>query len=394
MSIAFPRSLARSHRAALCPHFAVCGGCDTQDIPYDEQLRLKDVWLRQLFSPLSAEDFWLPFTASSEGYPVGYRGKIRFGFIEVEGQLRLSRHARQGNEDIPIDVCYLPSGRALQIAHATAEFANTHSWGLFEPGLANGWLKHIIVREGFRTGQLLVSLVTTEHQIPQQEAWIDHIRQVAPGIASIYQTQTHGQNNEMLQDTHLWGEVVIEEQVGAYIFAISPHAFFQTNAQMVKTLYDIVREACPRLTTLWDLYAGSATLGCYLHDRAEQVISIESNLQNITDAQRNLSINQITNLEIAAGTVEEVVNQEFLDSHHSPDCIVVDPPRAGLSAQVRNLLVDRAPHTLIYVSCNPITCLRDCQDLTARGYRLVSGQGIDMFPHTVHAELVIRLEKA
>ena len=379
----------------ICPFFYQCGGCDTQDVAYSDQVAFKQFELEKLFSTLvTSQTVWHPFLNSQEKYPRYYRNKIRFGFLEREGKILPSRHAKgEHDADIPIDRCFLASPEADQIMNATASFATEQAWKVYNSDSNSGWLKHLLIREGKFTGQILISLVTTQHAIPQQDQWLKLIQENLPKVVSIYQTQTSGKNNELSQDYLLWGKTRIEEKVGEYTFIISPHAFFQTNSLMLETLYTTISQrARPQSKDiLWDLYAGSATIGIFLSPKLKQVISLENNQQNKADAEWNIQHNQIENLQFWGESVDRLTSNSFLRSLPSASIIVVDPPRAGISAKLRQILPHLTPHRLIYISCNPLTAQRDCQELIRNGYRLESVQGIDMFPHTHHCEVIIEL---
>ncbi|MEI6477934.1 MAG: 23S rRNA (uracil(1939)-C(5))-methyltransferase RlmD [bacterium] len=378
-------------RQPICPHFGVCGGCQSQDRSYPLQVKAKDEWLHSLFQELIPAESWLPFLASREEYPTYFRNKIRFSFVGEDGVIRPSRH-RVGDDaaEVAISQCFLQSETSTAVAVFTAGFALSHSWELFDAQTSRGWLKHILMREGKKTGELMVCLVTTEGKDSLADEWAEAIQRQFPQVTSMYQTLTHDRNNFDSTDRHLLGEEAIHEQIGGYLFRVSPHAFFQTNSEMVETLYGAIRTSLGTsgAQRLWDLYAGSATIGIFLHDLAEQVVSIESNAQNISDADWNISENKIGNLEMIEGSVESVCTSAFINQYGPPDAIVVDPPRAGLSEKTRSLLGGLRADRLTYVSCNPITCLRDSRDLIRLGYRLISLQGVDMFPHTLHCEIV------
>lgn len=378
----------------ICPYFFACGGCDIQDLPYTEQVSYKEKWLRELFAPLASPGIWRDTLASEEKVPVYFRNKIRFGLVEHNGLILPSRH-KKGEEaaDIPVDACFLQSPEALEITAFTGRFAQEHGWSIYQPTLQSGAIKHLLIRQGKFTGETMVALVTDSVRLENLELWQTKLIEKFPQITSLYLSQTWGKNNTTFQDRLLWGTERITEKVGDYTFHISPHAFFQTNSTMLHTLYQAIGDtaALSGQEIIWDLYAGSATIGIFLSQQAQQVLAIENNPANITDAQINLDYNKIGNVELQAGRVEDVLTSSFLRAAPKADVIIVDPPRAGLSERIRNLLPHLKPHRLVYVSCNPITCLRDCQDLLRHGYQLDSLQAIDMFPHTLHCELIAQL---
>jgi len=378
---------------APCPHFPACGGCTIQDRLPATQANYKEAWLQDLLAPILTTGELQPLLRSTPEESYFFRGKIRYGFLATEQGIVASRHG-EGVEsaEVPIQTCLLQSPLSVELARFTAEFATHQGWQVFNPKTHQGTLKHLLVREGKRTGECLISLVTTETKLSHLIEWALQIQSNFPTVTSIYQTKTQGRNNERSEDVHLAGERVIHETIGHYTFTISPHAFFQTNTLLVERLYTVIKEMADLNPEdiLWDLYAGSASIGIFLSQSVKNVLSIESNLQNIADAAENLRHNAVSNVEIAAGSLEKVITSAFIKQHAPPSVIVVDPPRAGLSETLRVILPNLRANRIIYTSCNPLTFRRDAEILLKSGYRLESVQGLDMFPHTLHCELVAR----
>jgi 23S rRNA (uracil1939-C5)-methyltransferase len=379
----------------ICPFFYECGGCDSQDVLYADQIAYKDAWLKELFTPLLKEDtVWQEFIGSPEAYPLFFRNKIRYGFIKTEGHVSVSRH-RKGEDaaDLAVDKCFLQSEESVEMMNFTAKFAEEHNWSIYNPATGQGWLKHLLIRQSKAHNTFMVSLVTDEGPIRHESSWLTEFRAAFPMATSLWQSVSWGKSNERIVDRHLYGEETITDKIGEYSFLISPQAFFQTNGSMVETLYSTIRTTAnlKKTDTVWDLYAGSATIGIYLSEAAKQVLSIESNRSNIIDARANLGLNKVENLELVSGKVEEVLTSTFIGVQGAPDVIVVDPPRAGLHQSLRRLLPHVGSHRLLYVSCNPLTCVRDVQELVKQGYNLKSVRGIDMFPHTWHCEVLVEL---
>jgi 23S rRNA (uracil1939-C5)-methyltransferase len=384
-------SLPVADTTAPCPHFPACGGCTIQDRLLGTQADYKQAWLSELITPLMKGKSLLPLISAGPEESFWFRGKIRYGFLETEGGIVASRHGEgNGVAEVPIRTCLLQSELSVQLARETAEFGTSHGWKVFNPLTHQGSLKHLLVREGKHTGECLISLVTTEVPIPHLSEWVAMITSRFPTVTAIFQTRTQGRNNERSDDIHLWGAHWIHERVGEYLFAISPHSFFQTNASLVERLYTTIRDLAELTGTevVWDLYAGSATIGIFLSQHAAKVLSIESNLQNIYDAEQNRELNTISNLTIVSGLVESVITSHFIHTHGAPNVLVVDPPRAGLSEKIRRLLPHIGAQRIIYTSCNPLTFRRDALEIIQAGYQLDCVQGIDMFPHTLHCELV------
>jgi 23S rRNA (uracil1939-C5)-methyltransferase len=372
----------------------VCGGCECQDVAYVDQLAAKARYIGELFSELHPGKVE-PIIGSSQEYPTFFRNKIRFSFIREDGIVTPSRHKRgEESAEIAADHCYLQSEEANQIIRFIAMWADTHTWTLYDPKTEVGWLKHILIRQGKRTGEVMLGLVTDTQPIPDLAEFIEAATSKLPFLTSLYHTESWGKSLEKLTDTLLWGKPYIEEMIGEYRFAISPQAFFQTNSDMVESLYTAIKRHAGTGKNLWDLYAGSATIGLFLSKNFEKVLSIEVNPSNILDAKVNSEFNAITNVEVIEGAVEDVLTSAFLTTRDAADCIVLDPPRAGLHQRLRTLLPHLKAKKIVYVSCNPFTCLRDCRELVRAGMRLTSVQPVDMFPHSWHCEMIAVLEPA
>ena len=379
----------------FCPYLSTCGGCSDTPLSYPEFAQAKDLALRQLFCNLIPENIWKEFILYPNNEPIFFRNKIRFGFLDQNGRICPSRHARNSSvANIPIEGCYLQSEQCNEIINFVARFAEANKWSVYlDKSGGKGWLKSITIREGKVTNQIMVLITTNTNHFPNQEEFIASITARFPNIRSIYQTITTGKNNEDFSDLLIWGDAQIQEMISGFRYQISPHAFFQTNSQLLPTLYDEIANFVPENTkTLWDLYAGSATIGIFLSKHSERVVGIESNAQNIIDAKQNILINQTENVSIFEGQVEDVCNSQFI-LNYFPDVVVVDPPRAGLSSKTIQLLLSIKPKRIIYVSCNPQSCLTNLKELTKRTYSIISAQGVDCFPRSEHCEMITCLDR-
>jgi 23S rRNA (uracil1939-C5)-methyltransferase len=368
-----------------------------QHVEYTAQTAWKEQWLRTLFQEFG-DASWQPFIASADPFPTYFRNKIRFGFVARDGIVWPSRHGKgETSEDIPADICYLQSARSMGYVRDTALFATLHGWTPYDAASGTGWLKHLLIREGKHTGEAMVSLVVSDvAPVEEIREWAAWLKERHDSLSGIFQSVTLGRTNNDPADTLLLGTEHIHEMIGTQRFRISLHSFFQTNSGMVGELYQAIGKTA-RLAppdTLWDLYAGSATIGIFLASQAGSVLSVESNPQNTADAQANLQENNVQNLEVLEGDVESVCAAGFLETRPKPTVIVLDPPRAGLSANFRRLLPAIDAERIVYVSCNPATCLRETRELAASGYRVSSIQGADMFPHALHCEMIVGFEKA
>jgi 23S rRNA (uracil-5-)-methyltransferase RumA len=371
-----------------CPHAAICGGCSLQEFLYTAQVAAKQEALANRLAEEHISAPLLPIIHSQRPEPLYYRNKIRYGFVQVGTQLMVSRHGKgEKSADVAVNSCMLQSDRSFQLAEITARILTQTGLTPYNPGTRVGDIYHLLVREGKHTGEVLVSLVVTA-QATKHPEWVAAMKEA--GCTSIWISTFRPGNEKSLTDTHQHGTEHIWEEINGIRYAISPSAFFQTNSELLHELYGAISSALPKkVTTVWDLYAGSATIASWVAPHAQQVVAIEQNSANCRDAALTIVANNRDNVEIYEGKVEDRITPALLKESR-PDCIIVDPPRAGLSEKTRQLLVGIRPETLIYTSCNPETFFRDVAALRAT-YKIEHIQPLDMFPYTDHVELVAKL---
>jgi 23S rRNA (uracil-5-)-methyltransferase RumA len=258
-----------------------------------------------------------------------------------------------------------------------------------------GVLRHVVVKVGVRTGEVMVVLVTNGPHLPKRDLVVQDIRARIPGVASICQNINSARTNVIFgpETKVLWGREVIYDYIGDIRFAISARSFYQVNPVQTKVLYDKALEYAG-LTgeeTVIDAYCGIGTISLFLAQRAKKVYGVEIVPEAIADARRNAELNGITNVEFAVGKAEEVI-PEWKRQGITPDVIVVDPPRKGCDPALIDTIIAMRPRRVVYVSCNPATLARDLRILEDGGFRTVEAQPVDMFPHTVHVECVAFVE--
>jgi 23S rRNA (uracil1939-C5)-methyltransferase len=383
---------------APCSHFPTCGGCRFQDLAYDAQVAQKEAQVYDALKRIGgiAEPPLAPIV------PCGpdvffYRNKMEYSFAPSEDGPVLGLHkAGRWDEVIDIERCWLTTDLGNDIRNAVRDWAREEGLPAYSQADNTGYLRHLIVREGRNTGQVLVQLVTAPGERFEKGYFVDVLR-AFPEVRSVHWAV----NDRPAEVTNLpaellWGEPAIEEELGGLRFRVRPNAFLQTNTAMAEKLYGLARDAA-QLTgeeTVWDLYCGIGTIGLSLAKDALTVWGIEVSEEAVACALENAELNAITNAAFFAGNVGEVID-ELLDRSGAPDLIVVDPPRAGLAGKaLRRLGAIGAPR-IVYVSCNPTTLAGDLKTLREQyGYELLRATPVDMFPHTPHVETVALLEKS
>ncbi len=382
---------------APCAHYPACGGCRFQDLAYPAQLAAKEDQVRDALRRIGglAEPPLEPIVpAESEFF---YRNKLEYSFTQTPAGPTLGFHkAGRWDEVLEVEKCWLTTDLGNAIRNIVREWAREERLDAYDQAEQTGYLRHLVVREGRNTGQVLVQLVTAAGERFDRDHFVETLRRF-PEVRSIHwavnETPAEVTN---LPTTLLWGEDAIEEELCGLRFRVRPNAFLQTNTAMAERLYGIAGEFAG-LTggeTVYDLYCGIGTISLTLASRALTVWGVEVSEESVACAIENAELNGITNAAFFAGETADSL-AELSERAGKPDVAVVDPPRAGLSNKaVRRLGRLEAPK-IVYVSCNPTTLAANVKELAASwGYTLESTRSVDMFPHTPHVESVSLLTRA
>jgi 23S rRNA (uracil1939-C5)-methyltransferase len=388
----------------ICSHAGVCGGCRFQDLDYAVQLRHKE---RQVAECLEHLGGLAPAVRSIIPAPslFDYRNKMEYSFgRDAEGALTLGLHRRGFfNRPFDLDRCHIAGSRSSELVACVRDLARAEGLTPHDPKRQEGLLRFLVVREGRRTGQIMVNLVASDEH-PAFDRWADVLRTRFPAVRSVLLNTTRRRSQVALGDRErvLWGADRIEEELGGLTFEISSSSFFQTNSEQAERLLDVALEglALGGAERILDLYSGTGTFTLPIARRVREVIGVESNESAVRDAERNAARNGIANATFWAGEAMELLRDRLslglrdasrpLDSA-AIDGVLVDPPRAGLHPGVVSRLVQLAAPRLVYVSCNPATLGRDLALLCEERYRVDWVQPVDMFPHTPHIECVASL---
>lgn len=381
---------------APCAHYPACGGCRFQDLAYDAQVTAKEQWVRdslQRLAGLAEPPLEAILPAASQ---FGYRNKMEYSFAQSEDGPTLGLHrAGRWDEVLEIERCWLTSDVGNAIRNRIRDWAREERLQAYDQGTQEGYLRHLVVREGRNTGEALVQLVTARGERFDRERLIEVLREL-PQVRSIHWSVNSGVAEVTNLPTELlWGEEAIEEQVGGLRFRVRPNAFLQTNTEMAEKLYALAAEMAglTGAETVYDLYCGIGTIGLSLARSSLTVWGVEISEESVACAIENAELNSIGNAAFFAGNVGEVL-RELRDRAGDPDVVVVDPPRAGLAGKALRRLGEIGAPRLVYVSCNPTTLAGDAKRLAEEhGYRLVRAKPVDMFPHTPHVECVALLER-
>jgi 23S rRNA (uracil1939-C5)-methyltransferase len=375
---------------APCAHYPACGGCRFQDLAYEAQLEAKAAQVADALTRIgNLSGFELEDAVPAESL-FHYRNKLEYSFTSTPAGVGLGFHkAGRWDELLDVERCWLTTDLGNAIRNDVRAWAREEELAPYDQETQEGYLRHLVVREGRNTGQALVVLVTAPCVL-QEESFVATLQRF-PEMRSIHWAV----NDSLAEVTNvptrlLSGDEAIEEEVLGLRFRIRPNAFFQTNTAMCERLYALAGEyaALTGNETLYDLYCGTGTIGLSLAGKALTVWGIESSEESVACAVENAELNGLANAAFFAGDVAADLD-ELGERAGPPDVVVVDPPRAGLVGKALSAVGGLGAPRLVYVSCNPTTLAGNARILTEEfGYRLERARPVDMFPHTPHVEAV------
>ena len=399
----------------FCTHFGVCGGCQWQMLPYEQQLVYKH---KQVFDNLTRiAKIPLPVIPPILGAKEtqGYRNKVEYTFatekfIPFEEFKAMKAagleptksigaggfHARGFFEKVvEIDTCYLQSEPTNEIRKTAVQFAIENEMPFYNIKQHQGWLRNMFIRNTTK-GEWMVNIILGYDGGEKREALLNLFLKKFPQITTLLYTINEKRNDSMqdLVPQVYFGTGYITEALENFDFKISPKSFFQTNSKQAESLYQVTRNFA-ELTgneVVYDLYCGTGSIGIFCSKEAKKIIGVEVVADAIEDAKENARINNLAHTAFFAGDVINICDDAFFQTHGKPDVIITDPPRAGMHDKlVKKLLEIQAP-LIVYVSCNPATQARDLS-LLGEKYTVTKIQPVDMFPHTLHIENVVQLKR-
>lgn len=381
---------------APCPIYSQCGGCQLQHFSYEGQLDFKRKQVEQVLTRIGKLDVGKVSVHPTLGMndPWNYRNKAQVPVGEREGGLVAGFYQKRSHDIIDMEKCLIQQSENDDVVQAVKKICETYGIRAYNEEKHKGWLRHIMVRYGLVTKEIMVVFVTKTADFPHKNDILAEITKQLPQVKSIVQNINNKRTNVIFGDETkvLWGEEYIYDKIGDVKFAISARSFYQVNPEQTKVLYDKALEYAG-LTgeeSVIDAYCGIGTISLFLAQKAKKVFGVEIVPEAIEDAKRNAELNGITNAEFAVGEAEVVI-PEWYKQGNQADVIVVDPPRKGCDEALLKTILDMKPKKVVYVSCNPGTLARDLQILELGGYETVEVQPVDMFPHTTHVEVVSKM---
>lgn len=378
-----------------CPHFGMCGGCTYQNLPYEEQIKMKERQIKEMMDEAVNGDYiWEGVKPS----PVqqAYRNKMEFSFGDEykDGPLALGMHKRGSFHDIVnVPECQIVDTDYRKILTAVLVFAQNSGLPYYHRMRHTGFYRHLLVRKAVKTGEILIDIVTSTEYELDKKGLVDAIMalELDGSIAGILHT-----NNDSLADVVkdegteiLYGQDYFYEELLGLKFKITPFSFFQTNSLGAEILYEIARNYIGETKdkVVFDLYSGTGTIAQILAPVAKKVVGVEIIEEAVEAARENAKLNGLDNCTFWAGDVLKVIDE----LHEVPDLIMLDPPRDGVNPKALEKIIDFGVERLVYIACKPTSLVRDLEMLQGRGYKVEKIACVDLFPSTYHVETVCLL---
>ncbi len=385
-----------------CPVARQCGGCQVQELSYEAQLQFKTKKVRGNleriggFAPEFLDEVMEPICGMNDE-PFYYRNKAQFPIgTDKNGKIVTGFYAGRTHQIIPNTECALGVSVNQEILNIIVDFMNANHISAYDEETGRGLVRHVLIRYGFKTGEIMVCLVVNGDKIPKSEKLVDQLVQIK-GMTSISISKNCEKTNVIMgkEIRVLWGQGYITDYIGEVRYQISPLSFFQVNPVQTEKLYGQALEyaGLTGKETVWDLYCGIGTISLFLAQNAKKVYGVEIIPQAIEDARNNAKINDIQNAEFFVGKAEEVLPEQYAKNRVYADVIVVDPPRKGCDETLLQTMVEMGPERIVYVSCDSATLARDLEYLCENGYEVKKVRPVDMFPMTVHVETVCLLSR-
>lgn len=375
-----------------CPYAGQCGGCDGVRRSYEEECAQKQKYVEKLLGKLTNVDELVPME-----HPFHYRHKVHAVFsYDKKGKLLAGVYKKHTHQVIDIQSCLIENEQAGAIIRTIKEMMGKFRIKAYDEDLHTGIIRHVLIRKGYATGEILVVLVTGTASFPAKNAFVRELIRRHPEITSIVQN-INGKKTTMVlgKQEHIWyGKGYIEDELCGKRFRISPRSFYQVNPQQTELLYRTAIECAGLKGTekVIDAYCGTGTIGIVAADYAGQVMGVELNEDAIRDARINMKMNAVDNIRFYQGDAGKFMIQ-LADKGEQVDVVFMDPPRSGSSEEFLQAIEKLKPEKVVYISCNPETLARDMLSLMKMQYQVKNCKPVDLFPWTTHCECVILMTR-
>ena len=386
----------------VCAYARQCGGCQLQAVSYEKQLAFKDRKVKNNLIRIGgfAPDFVEEIMEAPVGmeHPFHYRNKAQFPVgMDKNGRLIAGFYAGRTHTIIENRDCALGVAENKIVLDIVLDFCTEKKIPAYDETTGKGLLRHVLIRKGFSTGQIMVCLILNGSSFAAEQELADRLFEKVPGMTSFSVNSNTERTNVIMgsKTRTIRGEDRIEDTIGGLVFTISPQSFYQVNPVQTENIYSqaLSYAGLTGNETVWDLYCGIGTISLFLAQKAKQVYGVEIVPAAIEDAKKNAALNKIENAEFYVGKAEEVLPEKYEKDGVYADVIVVDPPRKGCDETLLSTMLQMKPKRIVYVSCDSATLARDLKILCEENYQLEKVAVCDMFPSSVHVETVACLER-
>ena len=372
----------------VCPYAKKCGGCDYQGVEYKEQLEKKETNVRKLL-----KDFVKVSPIVGMENPYHYRHKVHAVFDCVgRGQVVAGVYKKNSHDVVDIESCQIEDQEADAIIRDVKGLLKSFKIKTYDEDTGYGLLRHVLVRKGYHTGEIMVVLVLASPILPSKNNFVKALRKNHPNISTVVINVNDKKTSMVLGERNItvYGKGFIEDKLCGCTFRISPNSFYQVNPAQTEFLYEKAI-ACAKLTgkeKVIDAYCGTGTIGIIASKQAKEVLGVELNKDAIRDAITNAKRNDIKNIKFVNDDAGKYM-VSLAEKKESVDVVIMDPPRSGSDEAFLSSVIKLAPKRVVYVSCGPDTLARDLKYLTKKGYKVEEATPYDMFPMTSHTEVVV-----
>lgn len=382
----------KTNNKSKCPVSHICGGCQYIDVSYEKQLELKQNKMKQLLSEFGYVDKIIGME-----HPFNYRNKVNAAFRRLKNGKVIAGIYEEGTHNVlSVDECYIEDKRASAIIKSIAELIRSFKMQIYNEDTGTGLIRHVQVRTGFATGQIMVIIVTASAIFPSKNNFAKVLIKKHPEITTVVQNINDKKTNMVIgpRNQVIYGKGFIEDILCGKRFRISPGSFYQVNPVQTEVLYQkaIKFADLKKKEVVIDAYCGIGTIGIIAADRAKQVIGVELNSAAIKDANINCRINKLDNVDLYNNDAGKFMC-DIAEQDEKIDVVFMDPPRSGSDEAFLSSVVKLSPKKVVYISCGPESLARDLKYLTKNGYKVICIQPVDLFPMTEHVETVVLMSK-
>ncbi|MBQ5995809.1 MAG: 23S rRNA (uracil(1939)-C(5))-methyltransferase RlmD [Clostridia bacterium] len=374
-----------------CPYRKSCGGCQLLNMTHSEQLTHKQRTAVRLLGK-----FGHVSEIIGMDYPYHYRNKAQYAFKFFRGKILCGVYQSSSHRVVDIESCLITSPTADRIALTVKKLLKSFKLKAYDENTRQGFLRHLLIKNGFKSGEVMVVLVTGTQEFPKKRSFVNALLKAHPEITTVVQNVNNRFTSMVLGEKSevLYGDGKITETLCGLKFRISPKAFYQINPIQTEVLYNKALELADFKgdESIIDAYCGTGTIGLIASKSVKSVIGVEINADAVKDARENAKLNGIKNEKFYTADAGSFMT-ELAEKGEKTDAVIMDPARAGADKAFLSSLVKLSPEKVVYISCNPETLSRDLAYLTRNGYKVKKIQPVDMFPHTDHVETVVLMSK-